>query len=167
MYSGSGLTGPQGGGALTGHQLEGLSDPGASTLPLHLEIIGDGFEEAMRRPLGQGTATTTIAATTVADARESKTSEFDLLDLFISLGFVGMLLGAAIVVVVLWRTAGLYFARPGPETLACVGLVLVTLGSWFNGGFYAIAPLVWFTVGWVSRRWTDLRATGPRSPRAA
>lgn len=155
------------GAALTEHQVQGLQDPGASTLPLHLEIIEEGFEEAIRRPLGQGTASTTIAATTVADARESKTSEFDLLDLFISLGFVGMLVGAAIMAIVLRRTAGFYLARPGPETLACLGLVLVTFGSWFNGGFYAVAPLVWFTVGWVSRRWTELRPPEPPAPLAA
>jgi hypothetical protein len=42
--------------------------------------------------------------------------------------------------------------------LAVMGLLVVTLGQWLNGGYYAISPLLWLLVGWSNRLWLDRRA---------
>ncbi len=28
---------------------------------------------------------------------------------------------------------------------------MVMFGNWLNGGYYALAPLIWFLIGWASR----------------
>jgi hypothetical protein len=33
--------------------------------------------------------------------------------------------------------------------LATLGTLVLVLGQWLNGGYYAVSPLVWVTAGFV------------------
>jgi hypothetical protein len=59
------------------------------------------------------------------------------------------------VIVAFRRALRAYVTRQNAATLAALGLMLVSLGQWLNGGYYALAPLVWFVIGWVSRERND------------
>jgi hypothetical protein len=42
--------------------------------------------------------------------------------------------------------------------LALVGLLSAALGQWLNGGYYAVAPLLWLLVGWANHEWLSHRS---------
>jgi hypothetical protein len=39
--------------------------------------------------------------------------------------------------------------RPDLAHLATVGVLVISFRFWWNGGHYALAPLLWFLLGWV------------------
>jgi hypothetical protein len=45
----------------------------------------------------------------------------------------------------------LYFDRRDALSAAVLGVLIVCLGSWLNGGYYALSPLVWLLIGWIAR----------------
>jgi hypothetical protein len=146
------------GNPLVGHQLGGLAnplDPEKSTLPLHWAIVVSGVREGFLHPFGHGTAVTNLAASRFGIGGTEKSSELDVGNAFISLGVVGGLLFLAMVIVAFRRALRAYVTRQNAATLAALGLMLVSLGQWLNGGYYALAPLVWFVIGWVSRERND------------
>jgi hypothetical protein len=147
-----------GGGSLVGHQLGGLAnplDPEKSTLPLHWSLAVDGAKEGVLHPLGHGTAVTNLAASRFGIGGTEKSSELDVSNTFIALGLVGGLLFIALAVVAFRRIVSAYLARPDPAILAALGLMMVTVGQWLNGGYYALAPLLWFVLGWATKEHGD------------
>ena len=48
-----------------------------------------------------------------------------------------------------------------------MGLLVITLGQWLNGGYYALAPLLWLLIGWANRAWLEQRAAEAPAPAAA
>jgi hypothetical protein len=74
-----------------------------------------------------------------------------------ALGTLGGLLLLAILAVTLKRAVQLALRSRDTVYLACAGLLLVTLGQWLNGGFYAVSPLIWVVAGSVNIAWLALR----------
>jgi hypothetical protein len=154
------------GNALLAHQLGGLSDPlnpDQSTLVLHWQIVVTGMLNSFSHPLGLGTGATSIAAdhqgtTGQPGATASVGTEVDAANAFVSLGMVGGFLFLAIVVVTFRRVGHICLHTRDRAALAVMGLLVVTLGQWLNGGYYAISPLLWLLVGWSNRLWLDRRA---------
>jgi hypothetical protein len=138
---------------LLSHVAEGLAhplDPNRSTLVLHWLLVRDGIVDSITNPLGFGTAATNIASEKLGSPDRPRQTEIDISNAFVSLGMVGGVVYALIVGVVLHHAADAYRRRPDPLLLAIVGLLVVTLGQWLNGGHYAIAPLTWFLVGYAA-----------------
>jgi hypothetical protein len=139
---------------LVSHQVGGLLhplDPDKSTLLTHWDQFKSGVSAGFTDPLGKGTGATSIAATKIGGVKGAGT-EVDISDAFVSLGLLGGLLFAVILVVTFRRVTSLYAVRNDPALLAVTGLLVVTLGQWLNGGYYAVAPLTWFLIGWATRR---------------
>lgn len=160
--------------ALVSHQTSGLLDPTnakTSTAGIHSGMILNGFAEGFRTPIGKGLGATTIAAQKFGAGEGS--SEMDMSNMFISLGFIGGLLYLGIVGLIL-VTAVRYWhqARTG-VALALVGILFLNFGQWLNGGQYSIAFLIWFCIGALDRMYrtqtvekTDPKAAAIRIPRA-
>jgi hypothetical protein len=144
------------------HQVSGLvhpTDSTSSTLGLHQGLVQDGILRSIQHPLGLGTAY--LAGDKFASPAVG--TEVDISNEFVALGPLGGLLYLALVVVSFIKVAGLYRRRLDPVVLAVAGMLIADFGQWLNGGFYAVAPMVWFVIGWIARE----AAEPARAPAAA
>ncbi len=145
--------------ALVSHQLDGLADPlnpDKSTLVLHWQIVLSGLASSVNTPLGLGPAATNLAADRLGGDQSG--AEVDVVNEFTGMGLIGGLLLIAVIAVTLSRSARLALRLRDPVFVAVTGVLLVTLGQWLNGGFYAMSALVWLLAGAVNRRWLERRA---------
>jgi hypothetical protein len=126
-------------------------DEDTSTALSHWASLGNGVAEGFRNPAGHGTAAATIAGEQREGGKGIETDN-DLADAFVSLGLVGGLLFAAIVLLTLWRALSGYVATGDVLVLAILGVLTVNLGNWLNGGHYALASLLWFLAGYATVR---------------
>jgi hypothetical protein len=135
---------------LVSHQLSGLSSPlnsKSSTLPLHLALVGTYFKAGLVSPAGHGIASMTLAGTQLGAG--STSSEFDLSNVLFGYGLLGGIVYATIVLLTLRLALRRAVASHDVVSLAALGVLVVAFGQWLNGGFYAVSPLVWFTVGFI------------------
>jgi hypothetical protein len=144
---------------LISHEAGGLGDPlnpEQSTVQIHLAQILAGFQLAFSHPLGLGTAGTNLAGLKVSSVALG--AEVDIPNQFISLGILGGVLYLVIVVVVMAAATRLALRRRDVASLATVGILVVCFGQWLNGGYYALAPLVWLLIGSIGRTlWLEAR----------
>jgi hypothetical protein len=136
---------------LVAHQVAGLVnpfDPQQSTLQGHLGGTVQGVFGSLNHPLGLGTGATNLGT-------RSAGTDFDLSNVFVSLGLAGGIAFAVIVLATLWRIGKMGLTNRDVQSLVVVGVLIVTFGQWLNGGYYAIAPLVWFLIGSANRRWLE------------
>jgi hypothetical protein len=136
--------------ALVSHQLSGLADPfnqEQSTLPTHLALLENGFKQGVIDPIGHGIASTTLAGAQLGSGAAS--TEVDLSNVFVAYGTLGGFAYLAVVVIALWTALRLAVERRDAVSLSAFGIILVIFGQWLNGGYYAVSPLVWFTIGFV------------------
>jgi hypothetical protein len=135
---------------LVSHQLGGLTDPfneDTSTLPSHLTVLQNGLRAGLFEPLGHGIATITNAGAKLGSGTLS--TEVDVSNAFYGLGGLGGAAYLALVLASLWASLKLAVRRRDAVSLACLGALVSCFGQWWNGGFYAVAPLIWFIVGYV------------------
>lgn len=147
---------------LSQHQVQGLLhplDPNKSTAVGHWGLVIDGVKAGFSKPLGEGTGATNQASGKLGTAA-TKNTEFDISNAFVGLGAVGGVLFMLIVIVTLTRVIKAYAATRDTLLLATSGVLIVTLGQWLNGGYYALSALAWFLIGWATR---ELRAE-PETP---
>lgn len=149
---------------LLSHQLAGIADPFGerSTATLHLSLFIDGVLSGVRHPLGFGLARTTIAGEELGGGTAS--SEIDVSNTFISLGFVGGCAYVALVVLVLRRALSAAVTRRDAVALGTVGLLVATGGQWLNGGYYALAPLIWCMIGHLVASQASVTTPPSRGP---
>jgi hypothetical protein len=139
--------------ALLSRQVEGLSNPfddNVSTLPGHIRQLTGGIVKGVLNPVGQGVGSITIAAERFGG--ETAGTESDPSNIAVATGLPGLLLYCFIVVVgfrLAFRTAR---TRRDTASLAALGILVVTLFQWLNGGAYAVAPLAWLFLGWLDRQ---------------
>jgi len=138
--------------ALVSRQITGLSDPlnaGTSTLPTHVDALLKGIQEGLRNPIGRGLGVITIAGEKFGST--NATTDIDPSNVALAMGVPGFLTYFALVLLGLrlaFRGARL---RRDSLSLAVMGIVLVTLFQWLNGGNYSVAPLPWLLLGWQER----------------
>lgn len=159
---------------LAQHQVNGLLDPASdSSSGAHSNLLTTYIVSGFTRPLGLGLGSTTLAASKYGGIGAS--SEVDLSNLFVSLGCVGGLLYTALICWVLftlfqhWRYTRHFFA------LSLLGISLLALGQWLNGGHYAASMLSMFCIGALDRIHQQVlknvqmrrRSAPTRSPRLA
>ena len=142
--------------AATSHVTQGRSHPfhnRYSTAGLHWQMVVDGVTNGFRYPLGSGLGAVTLGASKFGgDPGVTGSSELDVSDAFITMGFVGGLLYIFVLCITL-RRAYLY-VRSGDRDLALplLGILVAMLGAWIALGQYAVAPLVWFCIGFLTSR---------------
>jgi hypothetical protein len=150
------------------HQVGGLLhpfDPNQSTLTGHWKQLADSLDAALHNPLGTGTGVITRPdkfGTAAAGSDE------DLTAAFIGLGLPGALLFLTIVCAALWKVVSAYRRHHDVSALCVPAVLFVTFLQWLNGGQYAVAPLIWFCIGWATqesaRRARDPGRAPARSP---
>lgn len=150
---------------LATHQVEGFTDPMNSTLPLHIDLIVDGFQASFSHPFGVGIGKTSIAA-----GKQGKgiNTENDVASVFAGLGLGGGILYMAFIVTSLFAVLRLYLRERNAMHLAWVGIAVGHLTQWWSGTLYATTSILFLTLGGVavaaaSRTVIPTSATGPRS----
>jgi hypothetical protein len=143
-------TGPQ--AALVQHQVQGLENPldsSSSTLGLHTTLVFDGLKRALHDPLGSGTGAVTIAGTKFGG--QSLGTEADPSNAAVALGLPGLIAFLVVLGSALRKAYDLALRRRDACSLVALGLLMVMVLQWLNGGQYAVALLVWLTLGWLDR----------------
>jgi hypothetical protein len=144
---------------LVAQQKNGLLDPtdaAKSTLPLHYRRVIQGIVySATTRPAGLGTGSITRGSAKFGKGTQAAV-ELDFGNAFLAFGLVG---GVLYLLVVLQTFRQLYVLRrlkPNPMWVAVLGMCILSIGQWQNGGAYAIASLIWFVIGASDRAYQDL-----------
>lgn len=146
--------------ALVSHQIVGLSDPfdpQKSTLPVHIQALAVGLGDGIRNPAGRGLGVITIAGQKFG-AEDTSSTDIDPSNVAVAMGIAGLLVYT--VVVYLAMRMSFRRARESRDYLviATLGVALVTLLQWLNGGNYAVAPMPWLLLGWLDRQYGSVRA---------
>jgi len=102
---------------------------------------------ALRQPLGTGTGVITRPD---KFGTAASGSDEDLTAAFIGLGLPGALLFLAIVCTALWKVVSAYRRHRDVAAFCVPAILFVTALQWLNGGQYAVAPLIWFCIGWAT-----------------
>lgn len=138
--------------ALVSHQTNGLLDPTnakTSTAGIHSAMILSGFAGGFKTPIGYGLGATTIAAQKFGAGEGS--TELDLSNMFVSLGFLGGFLYLAIVGTIFAAAIRYWHQARTGVALAIMAVLFLQFGQWLNGGQYSIAFLIWFCIGGLDR----------------
>jgi hypothetical protein len=136
------------------HEVSGLADPlnpDKSTLLDHWQAIVSGTSYALANPLGAGTSSSNLASTKLGGGVGVGT-ELDLTDELVDLGIIGGVLYLAVIVAIVAGTFRAYLRTHDVLLLCIAGVLIMTLGHWLSGGYYAVASLVWFLIGWAHQR---------------
>jgi hypothetical protein len=136
---------------IVAHQVDALTnplDPQQSTALLHLRGLTHGVEDGVRHPLGYGTAAVSLGGSRFGGT--ARTTEMDVSNAFVSLGVTGGVLFLLIALTTFRRSVRRYLRGRDPLVLGILGGLMVTFGQWLNGGLYALTPLIWVLIGWVT-----------------
>jgi hypothetical protein len=132
----------------TEHVTQGLADPGHSTAGAHWQLFVIGIWKGFTYPIGHGLGSATLAANKFTEGEAAEeSSEIDISDAFVTMGFLGGFVYLYIIFLTL--RAALRFLKTGPPLLSFmyIGLLSALFGSWLALGQYSIAPIVWFCIG--------------------
>ena len=153
------------GDAITQRNVSGILDPfnsKTSTLANHFTNLTNAIKAGIQHPLGQGDAATNLASSRLSGAGTIVTDN-DLADVFVSLGLLGGVAYLVVIVLIFRRVFSAYARRKDMLLLVIGGLLVANFEHWLQGGYYAVAPLFWFVVGWACR---EEPVEAGRAPRA-
>jgi hypothetical protein len=139
-------------GTLISHDISGLSDPlnpQTSTASSHLSLLLNGVKTAFTHPVGRGIGSVTIAGSTFGGVTAS--TEADPSNMAVALGLPGLLAYVAVFVMGIQLVYTKARMRRDLPSLIALGIVVVTLFQWLNGGLYSVAFLPWLALGWADR----------------
>jgi len=135
------------------HQVGGLTNPfdeEHSTAGAHASMKFHGVMSGFTNPVGYGLGSTSIAASKFGgEARGS--AEVDFANAFVSLGLIGGLLYAGLIVRVYWLALRQWHVRRDAVSLAVVGILVAAWGQWLSGMMYSVVPMIWLLIGWLDR----------------
>ncbi len=147
-----GASGPS---QLAEHQVSGLTDPFGkdSSLPGHFELAWEGITSAISQPLGRGVGSVTIAGTKLSTEAPDPTAlsgtEQDIGNAALAAGILGLITYVFVAALGLITAYGRARRTRTPLALAALGVLIVTLSQWLNGGQYAVVILPWLVLGWL------------------
>ncbi|QSO53705.1 hypothetical protein JZ785_07635 [Alicyclobacillus curvatus] len=139
--------------ALVSHQVSGLTHPfnkKDSTASMHVSMLFSGLKRAVTNPIGSGLGATTLAAGKLGSGSGAANSEIDLGNMCISDGLIGgityLLIMARVIVLAIALNRQKQFVP-----VAILGVLIVTLGQWSNGGDYSTCAFVWLCIGYLDK----------------
>ena len=141
------------GDAITQRNVTGILNPfnsTSSTLPVPLHQLGERHCER-RHPSARGRRRGNQSRKLPALWHWHVITDNDVSDVFVSLGVLGGVAYVAVIILVFRRVFSAYARSKDMLLLVIGGLLVVNLEHWLQGGYYAIAPLFWFVVGWACR----------------
>lgn len=145
------ISGASGAAVAARHQIEGLLAPTQSTLPLHLALIGIGFEKSFDHPLGLGIGPLAGAAAGEELGLPQTSTENDVAQTFMVLGLPAGLVYVAFLIM-LYAAAGRRFRLlRSAYSLGVIGVLVAATFQLWGGRMYAFSALVWFTLGGLTR----------------
>jgi hypothetical protein len=145
---------------LIDHELAGLTDPGSSTGPLHIELVTKGLTEGIEQPLGSGVSHGSIAQHKNAPGL-AISSESDIGNVAAGLGaFAGLVL-LGIIIAAFAIAIRLQLLRPSVRHLAALGIAVAAFGQWATGALYCTSTILWLLLGGLSSEWSGLSALRP------
>jgi hypothetical protein len=161
----------QSGNPFLAHQAGGLLnplDPHQSTLAVHQQLALGGITGSVSHPLGQGLAAINPQGKRLSGGNAG--TEADFSNEFVALGPLGGVLYFVIILMCLYHAGQLALRRKNAVALAVMGALIASFAQWLNGGLYAVAPLIWFLIGWATQEstspaaaWSELSAA-PQQP---
>ena len=170
MLFGSHLSqGAESGNSLISHQLGGLTDPlnpESSTLVVHVQMVVDGVKTSVQNPLGLGTGAGNLASGISSSRDNPGSTDIDVSNEFVALGPAGGLLYVGLIALAFALAVRTYF-RGNDLALPVIGVMIVAVGQWLNGGFYALSPLMWLLLGWLAAAAARSRPVAERAPAGA
>jgi hypothetical protein len=131
------------------HKINGLANPmdsEDSTASLHLTMVIEGIKEGFTFPIGRGLGITTIAGGKI-DSHVMNT-EYDLSNMFVSLGLVGGMLYFFIYVKV-FRLSYSMTKSGSKLSLILYGTLVGSAGLWLMGGNYSTVAWIWILIGYL------------------
>lgn len=135
------------------HQIRGFQNPEESTAGIHLDFIQRGFERSWNYPLGLGPGFVSIAAVKTGD--EGGGTEFDVSNVFSALGIPMGLFYLMFIVTVFFVALRRFVYHRSPYTITTLGMLIVIIGNWWNGGLYGAIAILWLTIGGMTRPLTE------------
>ncbi len=136
---------------LVNQQLTALKDPtdiSKSTLPAHALHAWAGIASALRQhPVGLGTGAISRGGAKFGGNVASYGTELDIGNSFVAFGLIGGLLYFGVVGMAFRQLYVLRRVTANPMWVAVLGMCILSIGQWQNGGAYAISSLLWFSLG--------------------
>ncbi len=132
------------------HQAGGLAHPfdkRYSTAGVHTDMVASAFWEGVTYPIGHGLGATTLAVAKFGSNAGVANSEVDITDMFVCLGLVGGLTYTFAVCAAMLQSFRYLQRVPLHVSLATMGVLICTLGSWLISGQYSTASILFFMVG--------------------
>jgi len=156
------------GNDLLAHQVSGLSDPTGqgSTLGLHLTLLQHGLTSASSNPVGLGLGAITSAAGTAGGGASG--TEADPSNAAVALGAPGLLAYLIVLISGIKLAYGSARVQRRWWQAGGLGVLVVLLPQWLNGGQYSVVWLPWLILGYLGQV-SDvavLSATVERPPRS-
>jgi hypothetical protein len=142
--------------ALVMHQTAGIlnpTDPKDSTAALHGSMITAGIASGFAHPLGLGLGATCLAAEKLGG--NASGTEFDISNMFSSLGFIGGFLYVFIIGTVLAAAFRNWHEARSYPAMCIVGVLIAMFGLWLAGEVYSAVFLIWFSIGSLDRIMRD------------
>jgi hypothetical protein len=146
-------------------QARGFTDPGNSTAGTHLGMMLSGVVDGVKRPLGEGLGSTTLAAQKFgSDSSPKGSTEVDISNMFVSNGLIGGLIFLAIVFITIKQSIQYWSQSRSLVALCIAGTLGITLLNWLAPGRYALTPFVWFLIGSLDRLYARERSDPTFNP---
>lgn len=133
------------------HQVT-LGDPlgKESTGSGHVNMAFGGIISGFRVPMGTGLGSTTLAGAKFAESTGGST-EVDISNLFVSLGFVGGFLYIGVCLSILKAVLKYWHDYRDGLALAVIAIMFVEYGQWLSGAHYLPSMFLWLALGMLDR----------------
>ena len=126
------------------HQLGGIARPfddeSSTAEHSHLELMGNGLQRGVRTRWGREWPRTVTGDSGRESRYCSGATESDFSDTFVRFGLPGGVLFIVLTSVALVTSRPHTWSDPRPLVLGALGIAVVTLGFWLNGGHYVLTP---------------------------
>ncbi len=136
-------------GALVQHQTSFFDNPNNSTLAIHEQLVFSAFGRGLANPFGLGSAVATIAGIKAGSAVPG--AESDIANVGQAFGVPGLVAYLSLMVLGFVGAATLYRRRRASRHLAWLGILVVGIDQWWQGGLYCTSALAFIVLGGIAR----------------
>lgn len=156
---------------LVAHQVEGITnptDPTKSTAPIHAAAALYGVTASLTKPIGIGLGSVTLAGYQLGKVELGRSistnMEIDWSNLFLALGPLGGIVYLVFIGVTIWCAFKVWHHARTLASLLVLGALVTTINGWLNSDNYAVAMLVWFSIGALEREYLLIKSQHTHPP---